>query len=127
MDYLRGELTDGGEETMILKPKRNPAVRCSAWLGALPELAEWLNQLKRFGGEVTVEATSVKLRTTRYIYSITAHKDGRGYLGCIANARVPREGETWLRGRDLADGVYSPETWQSILTDIVAYELEMPV
>lgn len=33
------KLTDGGEETMILKPKRNPGVRCSAVLDYFGQLS----------------------------------------------------------------------------------------
>ena len=47
---------------------------------------------------------------------------GVDYLGCIAKTRKPRAGEDWTRGRDLADGPFSRETWNKILVDIVAYE-----
>lgn len=45
------------------------------------------------------------------------------YLGCVASSRTPRAGEDWTRGNDLADGSLTPETWASILGDIVSYEL----
>ncbi len=46
-----------------------------------------------------------------------------GYLGCIVKTRKPRAGENWNRGRDLMDGDYSKETFNSIIYDILAYEL----
>mgnify|MGYP001560171729 CR=1 FL=1 len=59
-------------------------------------------------------------------YSIVAHEgnsEKRSYLGCTASSRKPRAGEDWTRGRDLADGPLSDETWHKILADIVSYEL----
>jgi hypothetical protein len=95
------------------------------WLNRLPELREWLQRLDRWGGVVEIcESECVKIRTKTTCYTIVAHKKtGRGYLGCVATALEPREGETWRRGNDLADGDYSVETWTKILSDIVAYEL----
>ena len=55
-------------------------------------------------------------------YRISAN-DNSGYLGCISKCRTPRAGEDWRRGRDLADGSLSEETWASILRDIVSYEI----
>lgn len=49
--------------------------------------------------------------------------DGRNYLGCVSSSRKPRAGEDWHRGRDLADGPLSEETWRRILADIVSYEM----
>ncbi len=51
------------------------------------------------------------------------YREDNGYLGCVATTRKPRAGEDWNRGRDLADGSYSKETWQEIKDDIIAYEL----
>lgn len=59
-------------------------------------------------------------------YSITAHEgnaEKQSYLGCVASSRKPRAGEDWTRGRDLADGPFTEETWRKILADIVSYEL----
>jgi len=58
-------------------------------------------------------------------YSIVAieRKLGRSYLGCVSSSRKPRAGEDWHRGRDLADGPLSEDTWQRILADIVSYEM----
>lgn len=59
-------------------------------------------------------------------YSIVAKEGNQNrvsYLGCVASSRKPRAGEDWTRGRDLADGSLSEETWRKILADIVSYEL----
>ena len=40
-----------------------------------------------------------------------------------ALTRKPRAGEDWNRGRDLADGSYTKETWDKIISNIVSYEL----
>ena len=46
-----------------------------------------------------------------------------GYLGCTGQCRKPRAGEDWTRGSDLPDGSYSKETWDKIISAIVAHEL----
>ena len=57
-------------------------------------------------------------------YSITAKwRPDHNYLGCIASSRKCRAGEDWSRGRDLADGRLTTETWHQILADIVSYEM----
>ena len=61
--------------------------------------------------------------TKSYSLSVREPYAGSSYLGCIADARTPRAGETWTRGNDLHDGPLSPETWHRILADIVAYEM----
>ncbi len=53
-------------------------------------------------------------------YSIVAKSN---YLGCTSKSRKPRAGEGWNRGNDLADGNFSKNTWNQILSDIVTYEL----
>lgn len=45
------------------------------------------------------------------------------YMGCTASSRKPRAGEDWTRGRDLADGPATVETWRRILGEIVSYEM----
>lgn len=57
------------------------------------------------------------------LISPAAYVLDQGYLGCIASSRKPRAGEEHVRGRDLVDGPLSPETWHSILADIVSYEM----
>lgn len=61
--------------------------------------------------------------TKRYgIIAVERSKD-KGYLGCTASSRMPRAGETWTRGNDLADGPLTKKTWHAILGDIVSYEM----
>lgn len=101
---------------------------------------DWMNRDFRFGKkEGTVEIVehgydpirgvdSIKIRiyTDTNRYSIVAHEgnaDKQSYLGCVASSRKPRAGEDWTRGRDLADGPLTEETWRKILADIVSYEL----
>ncbi len=66
-----------------------------------------------------------KLLTPRYEYTVVAIDRGKddGYLGCGVSCREPREGEDWTRGRDLADGPFTHETWEKIVHDIIAFEL----
>jgi hypothetical protein len=45
------------------------------------------------------------------------------YLGAQVSSRAPRPGEDHTRGRDLADGPLSQDTWRRVLADIVACEL----
>lgn len=63
--------------------------------------------------------------TEQYKYKIFANdrKNDDGYLGCQVTARMPRAGEDWFRGNDLADGPFAHETWLRILSTIVNYEL----
>ena len=53
-----------------------------------------------------------------------ATKRAPRYLGCISSTRKPYPGEDHTRGNDPHDGPLTRETWNSILADIVAYELE---
>lgn len=81
---------------------------------------------------ITIEGETGKLKlyTDTNEYSITARPSvdqgpdqESGYLGCVVSSRKPRAGETWTRGNDLPDGVYSDETATSILKGILNYEL----
>ena len=69
----------------------------------------------------------VILFTNDHLYHISAGlpRDGKenDYLGCIADTRKPRAGETWTRGSDLPDGPLTKKTWDSIVRKIVGYEL----
>lgn len=59
-------------------------------------------------------------------YSITAIKPSKknnGYLGCILNKRKPDVGEWWTRGNDLADGDFNENTWNLIISNIIASEV----
>jgi hypothetical protein len=66
---------------------------------------------------------SIFTKTNEYLMSANDKNTSDGYLGCISKCRTPRAGEDWRRGRDLADGPLSEETWANILRDIVSYEL----
>lgn len=58
-------------------------------------------------------------------YRITARdrSEDEGYLGCTVSDRKSRAGEDWTRGRDLADGKFTRETWEDIKNDIIRREL----
>lgn len=104
----------------------------------LPELAEWLKIISRYGNVDSVSQIFIDKKDTKrhfmyiftdeHCYSISAYaptdKNPRGYLGCIATCRKPRVGEWWTRGSDLADGPYSKETFIKIMGDIISYELK---
>lgn len=105
---------------------------------SLPELAEWMKIISRYGNVDSVsqifrdkrepERHFMYIFTDEHCYSISAYaptdKRPRGYLGCISSCRKPRVGETWTRGSDLADGPYSKETFIKIMGDIISYELK---
>lgn len=100
----------------------------------------WLQDLKRFGkgnhievveGELDSDEPNGKLKVRIYTdinkYAIVGIRnekyEGHSYLGCIGQSRKPRAGETWTRGNDLPDGPLTFETWYSIITGIIGYEL----
>lgn len=66
-----------------------------------------------------------RLYTDNYQYHIRAidRRSEGGYLGCTSKCRKIRAGEDWTRGRDLADGKFTRETWEKIKGDIISYEL----
>ena len=66
----------------------------------------------------------VVLFTEQTAYHFSARFDGRTYLGCVAEARHYRPGETWTRGNDLPDGIFCRATWNNILRGILRYELQ---
>ena len=138
---------------LMMKPTTVDNIRLkNKWASSLfkegcPDLWDWLQMMSRFGGNpidamildreekrddkkdnfgrsqfVRYTSYHVNLFTERNEYTIVAIP-GKSYLGAVASARRPRVGEDWTRGRDLADGNYSVETWYKILADIVAYEL----
>lgn len=104
------------------------------------ELKSWLEEMRRINIEdymiVRRENDMIRIRfyTDSHQYAIVARlpnrggdkyrgPDDKGYLGCYASCRKPRAGENWTRGNDLADGPYTRETWQRVMSDILAYEL----
>ena len=79
--------------------------------------------------EEGVREIKIELFTEKHVYHIVGRdrKEGRSYLGCIANNRAPLPGESHTRGNDLADGDFTFETWCNIVLDILSYELlEIP-
>lgn len=102
-------------------------------MATLKDLKFWMKALNRFGDniEVTGEYGSPSEKTIHFNlytatnrYSVMAiERDENDYLGCNASCRKPRAGESWTRGRDLADGDLSAETWLKILSGIVSYEM----
>lgn len=66
-----------------------------------------------------------RIFTEQYEYLIRARDDieDDGYLGCIMSCRKMRAGEDWARGRDLPDGKFNRETWDSIVKSIIGNEL----
>jgi len=106
----------------------------------IKDFKSWLENLGRFISHKNIEVVinegdcdgkgnydlkyKVRIYTDNNSYGIIAHEtEDKDYLGCIASSRKPRAGETWTRGRDLADGPLTKETWHRILGDIVSYEL----
>lgn len=101
------------------------------------QLEKWLKEISRFGntndfvewceGEGSPEKVREKvcIYTKDNYYAIVAiwKKNGKSYLGCVANKRKPRAGESWTRGNDLPDGDFSEKTWNEIKNAIIAYEL----
>ncbi len=57
-----------------------------------------------------------------FIIAIDREKD-EGYLGCQVQVRKARAGEDWLRGNDLADGIFDEDTWSDIINSIIRYEV----
>jgi hypothetical protein len=98
------------------------------------DFLKWLRGMTRFGNVKSTmlffdhdERINVIFFTSDHRYSISArlpNSENDGYLGCIANCRKPRVGETWTRGSDLADGNYSERTFVKIMADIVSYEIK---
>jgi len=104
-------------------------------LQEFPDLRKWLEEISRYkkikdfvfiSDYKEKELIKLKVYTKDHYYAISAHlpsEKKKGYLGCIGQVRKARAGEDWLRGRDLADGSYSKETWQELKDDVIAFEL----
>jgi len=93
----------------------------------------WMKSISKYGNlKRTVlylgseDRICVKFFTADNCYSISARfsEVNDGYLGCIAQCRKSRVGETWARGSDLKDGDYSKKTFDGIVRDIVSYEMK---
>lgn len=93
----------------------------------LINLAKLIDDLKQFKGDIfTADGREITLTTEHAKYNITVHAPSavcsKGYMGCIATNRLPWQGETHKRGRDLMDGMYGEDTWYKIIKDIQSYE-----
>lgn len=71
--------------------------------------------------EDTGEKLTIDFYTNTNKYTITCIDSG--FISCGVSSRMPRAGEDWTRGRDLIDGKFSKDTWDSILQNIITYEL----
>lgn len=107
------------------------------------QIREWLEPLSRWQGVDKLlngyakgfstdwtRRDRLRLYTdnNRYQISIRPPVNGDGgYLGCTSTSRSWRAGEDWHRGSDLHDGDFSEETWNKIISDILAHELVAPV
>jgi len=66
---------------------------------------------------------NIYTENNRYRINAKDRSEDEGYLGCTATVRKPQAGEDWTRGRDLADGKFTRETWEDIKNDIIRREL----
>jgi len=95
-----------------------------------PDFVKWFDSWQWKGGFNLIDSAvleiiephyyRVYIFSERYDYAIRVKSD---YLACECGCRQPYAGETWTRGRDLADGSYTEETWLHILGDIAAHEM----
>jgi len=104
---------------------------------ACPQFIEWMDSLGRWGGNLIdgsvlaiterAEKQPVRFRATvftkihSYTISVRIDSGNGGYLGCTASTRMPRAGEDWARGNDLADGKFCQETWNRILVSPILW------
>lgn len=100
-----------------------------------PKFYKWLKSIVYFDNvknnvlffEKGKDRYTTYLFTDKYRYSISLKKPNDnydGYCGAMLKERKPNVGETWNRGRDLADGGYSEETFKRIEKDIIKNELQ---
>jgi hypothetical protein len=100
----------------------------------LDDFKKWVHELAYAGDvkqhfqfvEQNDEIIRIKFYTDVNIYSITASApkaEGKSYLGCAVSKRKALAGEDHTRGNDLHDGELTRETWDTILADIVSYEM----
>lgn len=66
--------------------------------------------------------------TEKHSYQITCRDPSTpgtsGYLGATTSNRIPRVGEEWTRGADLADGTFTKKIFNEIVLDIIGMELQ---
>jgi hypothetical protein len=74
---------------------------------------------------INKETWRLYLYTDKYYYSITCSKkdDMPKYLWGWFGCRTPKAWEDWSRGWDLADGKYSKEVFDKIVSDILSLEI----
>lgn len=105
----------------------------------IDQLKDWLRALGRFINvsefakidreELDVEQGEERISITIFTNDYSYHIRGRdvynedGYLGAVMSSRKPKAGESWTRGRDLADGPFTKRTWEKIKDDIIGCEL----
>lgn len=97
------------------------------WIDELifPGKSEKFVQILKTYKTESEEIKELCVYTNEHKYKIYAvdRKNDDGYLGCSVTTRKMRPGEDWIRGNDLADGIFIKETWQRILCSIVNYEI----
>lgn len=105
-------------------------LRVFAWydmtIGRFSNLTRNIIAFRSFDDEIRLH---MELFTDRNQYTITGKVNLMGdsnYLGAIGYSRTTRPGETWTRGRDLADGSFSKSTWDQIVMDMLSFELIDP-
>jgi len=122
----------------LSEKKGSTLIKYEELIEVAPEFAIWLKELILYGRvddqvliyldtkEPGINRFNCLLYTTDNTYSISGYKaiNAKGYLGCIASTRKSNVGEDWNRGSDLPDGGYSKETFDAIISRIVAYELK---
>lgn len=79
------------------------------------------------GSEGSTDTIRIRIFTDNYKYAIVGidRDEDDGYLGCVRDSLKMLPGESWTRGRDLADGKFNRSTWDRILRDIVRSEIRM--
>lgn len=134
-ERLERTLWPEGEPCRLVNAEELDSILTSKW----PR--KWLESIAPYGNvqrtmliytpdEARDPMVKVKFYTENHEYTITiidCPKDGtrkRGYLGCDAQSRKERPGETWKRGCDLPDGPFELETWEKIKQAIIAHEIK---
>lgn len=119
--FTEWQLNDGSKNG-LLKIHKTVIKEClRKWLKGkfLPDGFDWKKNV-----DETSDVIKITLYTATHSYHIVAQST---YLGATCSERMPRAGEDWTRGSDLADGRFCEDTFQKIIYDIVSNELIMPV
>lgn len=106
--------------------KQSSRLQLTEWLKEIVPYSN-LDEYVRWKDPDEANFQRVIFCTDLYVYAIAAlpPSDDRqhGYLGCVSSCRKMLAGEDWTRGRDLPDGPFSRETWESIKGAIIRHEL----